>query len=530
MEHAYFPTRSDSSYLADQRRIQELSSIRVRRSGLITFAIKLGSTLTGLAFVILVTSNLSQSDFGLWQLISRVIGYAVFSVNVLSFWTIRYRARGMRLGKSVVVGALVFSSVMSLLYLAVSYGLAGSVSTPGGYSSNLFFFLFSTPQVGLYIVVAVIEAILWGSAPEKASLGFGLYEIAKVAIGGVAVGFFHLSLEGAIIAVMGAQVVQVVSIVILTRQEYSDRVSIPLIGKMVKTGWVALLNQIQPLVINFDFLVVALITASTLPIALFGAAYVFGVVVTYSGWLAAGLYTGLLSGKDPAKSTAQVLEIQYAFMLPMVIGEIVLATRLLHMLNPLYTTAVPILWALAIASAFAALSQTFDNVITGTDTTDSLNTADFRLYLKSKLFLVAKINIALASVYLFVVALLARTIGIQNTPVLGFQPYTLLGIAWAAASLGMWGLTVALKLNQVWRVSKVSVAPRTAAAYILGSAGFSVVLYLLDKMVRTPQREVMQAVYILGIGIIALSAYAVIVLTVSQDLRKLVRSALSTAL
>ncbi|MDG6997318.1 MAG: hypothetical protein JRN52_15485, partial [Nitrososphaerota archaeon] len=448
-----------------------MSNIRVRRSGLITFAIKLGSTLTGLAFVILVTSNLSQSDFGLWQLISRVIGYAVFSVNVLSFWTIRYRARGMQLGKSVVVGALVFSAVMSLLYLAVSYGLAGSVSTPAGYSSNLFFFLFSTPQVGLYIVVAVIEAILWGSAPEKASLGFGLYEIAKVAIGGVAVGLFHLSLEGAIIGVMGAQVVQVVSIVILTRREYSDRVSIPLIGKMVKTGWVALLNQLQPLIANFDFLLVALVTASTLPIALFGAAYVFGAVITYSGWLATGLYAGLLSGRDPGKSTAQVLEIQYAFMLPMVIGEIVLATRLLHMLNPLYTTAattaVPILVVFAIASAFAALSQTFDNVITGTDTTDSLNTADFRLYLKSKLFLVAKINIVLASMYLIVVALLAKTIGPQSVSVLGYQPYTILGIGWAAASLGMWGLAVALKLKQVWKVSKISVAPRTAVAYVL---------------------------------------------------------------
>ncbi|MCL4517832.1 MAG: hypothetical protein M1587_01385 [Thaumarchaeota archaeon] len=501
-----------------------MSNIRVRRSGLITFAIKLGSTLTGLAFVVLVTSNLTQSDFGLWQLISRVIAYVVFAGNVLNFWTTRYRARGMQLGKTVIIAGSIFSAVMSLVYLGISYGVAGSVSSPAEYSTNLFFFLFSAPQVPLYIIAAVIEAILWGSAPERASLGFGLFEIAKVAIGGIAVGVFHLSLEGAIIGVMGAQLVQIISTGVLTRREYGDHVSFPLISRMVKTGWMAILNQIQPLVINFDFLIVALITTSTLPIALYGAAYVFGAIITYSGWLAAGLYAGLLSGKDPSKSTSQVLEIQYAFILPMVIGEIVLATRLLHLLNPLYTTAAPILIALAIASAFAALSQTFDNVITGTDTTDSLNTADFSLYIRSKLFLVAKINIVLASGYLVFIGVLAHTIGLQTQTMFGLQPYSLLGMAWGASGLCMWGLAVALKLKHVRKISKISVPLRTGLAYILGSIGFATILYRLDSIVQIPHGEIVQAIYILGIGAVALSVYSAIVLSVSPDMRKLVRN------
>ncbi|MDG6907302.1 MAG: hypothetical protein JRN20_16130 [Nitrososphaerota archaeon] len=500
-----------------------MSTIRVRRSGLITFAIKLSSTLTGLAFVVLVTSNLTQSDFGLWNLISRSIAYVVFAANVLSFWTIRYRARGMKLGKSVISGALIFSAVMSLIYLGISYGLAAN-------SPNFFFFSLSAPQVTLYIVAGTIEAILWGSIPEKASLGFGLFEIAKVLIGAVTVGLLHLSLEGAILAVMGAQLVQIATTLVLTRNEYGDRLSFPLIQKMVKTGWVAILDKIQPLVINFDILLVFVVTTSLIPISLFGAAYVLGAVITYSGWLAAGLYTGLLSGMDPGKSTSQVLEIQYAFILPMVIGEIVLRTRLLDLLSPLYSSAAPILVALAVASAFNALSQTFDNVITGTDTTDSQSTADFRLYLRSKLFLVAKINVGLASGYLITVTILARAIGMQTQNILGLQPYDLLGLLWGATALGMWGLAVALKLPHVVKLSKVTVPVRTALAYALGSTGFALTLYFLDSIVMTPHGKLMQAAYILAIGVISLSVYGAIVLTISPDLRKLVRAALQVVM
>ncbi len=193
-----------------------MSEIRVRRSGLITFAIRLGSTLTGLAFVVLVTSNLSQSDFGLWQLISRVIGYVIFVANILNFWTLRYRARGATIGKTVMFGTAIFSLVLSVAYIFLSFGVAGTVS--GGFSSNIYYFLISTPQVPLYIFSGVMESILWGSAPARASFGFGVFEISKVIIGGVAVAIFHLSLTGAILAIIGAQIIQVITILIFTAE------------------------------------------------------------------------------------------------------------------------------------------------------------------------------------------------------------------------------------------------------------------------------------------------------------------------
>ena len=80
----------------------------------------------------------------------------------------------------------------------------------------------------------------------------------------------------------------------------------------------------------------------------------------------------------------------------MVLGEFILSYRLLHLFKAAYSVVVPVLLVLAIASALNALSQTFDNVITAIDTTDATSTTDFSTYLKSKLFLIAKINIVLS--------------------------------------------------------------------------------------------------------------------------------------
>lgn len=498
----------------------------MRRSGLITFAIRLGSTLTGLAFVILVTSNLSASDFGLWQLISRVIGYMIFVVNILNFWTIRYRARGNIIGRTVMFGCLIFSIVVSIAYILVSYAVAGSVSGAGP-TSPIHYFLLSSPQVPLYIFSGVLESILWGSVPERASYGFGIFEISKVGLGAILVAVFHLSLTGAILAIIGAQIVQIIATLVMTRDEYRDRLSISTLSRMVKTGWVALSEQLTPLVTNFDFLIVALITGSTLPLAYYGVSFTYGTIITYSGWIAYGLYAGILSGVDPEKSTNQVLELQYLFVIPMVIGELVLSYRLLHLFKPIYVSAVPILLVLTIASALSAMSQTFDRVITAIDTTDASTTTSMSFYLKSKLFLIAKINIVLSVLYLSSVALISFFLRMSIT-LFGYPNFILIGIFWAISALGMWSIAVGIKLRYVRQITKLAISSRNALAMILGGLGYAVALYYSSSLLPLRGGEVVQALLILIIGIISIAVYAGIILVVSDRFRALARYALKS--
>ncbi len=504
--------------------------IRVRRSGLITFAIKLGSTLTGFAFIVLVTSNLPTTDFGLWQLISRVISYTIFVVNIPIFWSTRYRARGTILGKSAMVEAALFSLVLTSFYLVISFILAGAIS--GNYSTNLYFFLISAVQIPLYTFSGVLEGILWGAAPERASFGFGVFEIAKVVIGGLAVAVFHLSLTGAILAVTGAQAVQIAVALYLARGEFTDKVSFEIIRRMLRSGWLAILNLSGTFVATFDVLLVALVTGAIAEnlIALYSAALVYASVVTYSNWIAFGLYAGILSGIDPRRSANQILELQYFFTAPMVVGEIILAYPLLHVFKQDYALGVPILTVLAIASAFNAFSLTFDSIITGSDRSDAATDATFASFLKSKLFLVAKINIITSAIYLVVVSSVSHYFALGGPVIFGMQQDLFIGVVWATAALGMWATNVLLKVQLVRKITYLSISSKNFVSLVLGTASFGAILYLLSRIIVIRGGAVLQALYILVMGSVGLLVYAAIVMSISSEMRKLTKQAIQSLL
>lgn len=499
--------------------------MKVRRAGLVSFAIRLGSTITGLAFVVIVTSNLSQADLGLWLLISKVLAYMVFVTNILSFWTTRYRARNIALGRTIIAGAFIFSLVLIPTYLVISYGVSNIVAQASNFASNFYYFVVALPQVPLYIFLAVIEAILWGSRPAKASLGFAFFEIAKVIIGFVTVGILHLSLTGAILAVMFAQIVQLVVALALTKNEYKDKTSLSMIGTMIRTGWVAMLNSLQPIVISFDFIIVGSLTASTLPLAVYGVALTLASVISYSGFMATGLYASLLSGKDPKHSIRQVLELQLLFLFPMTAGEIVIAGSLMRLLNPLYQSGALILVVLALSQAVMALSTTIDNVISGTDTTDASGRADFASYLKSKMFFISKVNIGVGVAYLIAVTLASVLFNRGLPSILGLSSYNLLGILWALCSLSMFVVMILLKMNQVRKVAENVVPWKTVPTVVVSTLAFSAVLYALSLYIYPSGGEISQAVRILFLEGASLSVYFAIVLSLSKTFRELARAA-----
>ena len=421
-----------------------------------------------------------------------------------------------------------FSVILTVVYILVSFVVSSSIS--GNHSDNLYFLLISAPQIPLYIFAGVLEAILWAPPPEKASFGFGVFEMTKVIIGGVTVAIFHLSLTGAILAITGARVIQVITTLYLARKEFTDKVSFQIISKMLRSGWVALLNQFGYFIANFDFLLVAVLAGAQSEnlITYYAAALVFASVITYSNWIAYGLYAEILSGIDPKETARQVLELQYIFTVPMVIGEIILAYPLLHLFKQDYVQAVPILIILAVASAFNAFSLTFDNIITGSDRTDATDKADFSTYLKSKLFLVAKINIGLSTTYVLIVSILTSIFSKRSLSIFGYPQEISIGILWALAFLGMWICAILLKLQYVKQITTLSIPKRTVQSILAGSISFGFVLYILSKIIVIHGGSVLQALYILLMGGSAIAVYASIILASNPDLRKLTKYAITS--
>jgi O-antigen/teichoic acid export membrane protein len=504
-----------------------MSTIRVRRSGLVAFAVRLASVITGLVFVVLTTNNISVSDFGLWQLIGRTIGYIGFGGLILTFWTVRYRARSIKLGTTVTLGSVIFSAVLSAIYIPVAIVSARALN--GNHELYLFYFLLSLPQIGLYTVTGTLEAILMGYFPERASLGFIIFELSKVAVGVITIVLLHLSLEGAILSLIGASTVQIVALLFFTRGEYSDKFTPSLLNKMIRTGWLALLSNLHPILISLDYVVVAYVTGSQIPLAYYGAALTVSYIVAYSGWLTSGLYINILAGKDSKSSTSQIFELQLLFIMPMALGGIILSTDILKVFHHNYALAWPILVVLAVGAAFSAVATTPETVIMGTDMSDLSERTDFSLYLKSKLFFLSKLNIGLALGYVLGVGILSALTGPgylnANVNLAGYTMpgYIALGTMWSMIALAMYAIGFAVKIRKSWGIYPIQVDRGTIFALVVASLLYSVVLRLLSINIQTKGGTIEETAYVVAFLIVGVAVYASTTLILSKSVRQTAR-------
>ncbi|MHB1908966.1 MAG: MATE family efflux transporter [Nitrososphaerales archaeon] len=511
-----------------------MSKVHVRRAGLVSFAIRLGSVFTGLVFTLLVSSNVSLQEFGLWGLLTRTIGYVLFPGLIISFWTTRYRARGMLVGRTILAFALITSVLLALLYVVLSPIIAATAPQADPSTSNSFYFLISTPQVVLYTLTAALEALILSTSPEKSSLGFVSFEIAKVCIALVAIVRLHLSFEGAILSVIGAQVVQIIVLLFFTKNEYGSTFSFGIIKTMMKNGWVALLDNLHPIVTGFDFLIIAIFTHSTDLLGLFSAATIIAMIGTYSSFLSSGLYPTILAGRDPQKASNQIIELQLFFLFPMLVGEAVLAPQLLDLLNPKssppYSSAVPILLVLVIWSAVSSFQFIFDSIISGSDTTDKSESATFSHYLKSKLFLLSKINLLAATGYMAFLIVIGVVYGSQISSIFfGFPGYVFLGILWAIGALGRSMTSFLLKLHYSKKITRISIQKKLFGSLGIASFVFAFILYFLTIIISKPSGGILvQVAYIALLGVISLIAYVAVVVSLQPSIREFILAVLKT--
>ena len=67
--------------------------VRLIYSGFIVFASNILSAATGLAFVLMITGNVSTDEFGIWGNITDLSNYFILLAGVIPFWTTRFVAR-----------------------------------------------------------------------------------------------------------------------------------------------------------------------------------------------------------------------------------------------------------------------------------------------------------------------------------------------------------------------------------------------------------------------------------------------------
>jgi hypothetical protein len=496
--------------------------IRYRYAGLVAFFAKMLSALTGLVFVVLVTSRLSVFDFGVWTLISKVVGYCAFPALIVTFWVTRYTARGIRSGRTGFVSVFILSLITTGLYFAVAFFLSQVFGRNSGYV--LFFFVLAAVQVFLYSHTALMEGIAAGVSPERASYGFLMFEVSKVILGGLLVGFLGLSLAGAIVSVAIAQILQGTYLALLFRPELKDKINFAMIKNWVRHSWISTLIQVNGLIINLDFSVVALFMASPLPLAFYGAAGTVASVVTYASWISSGLYPRLLSGGS-SSDVRQTLDLVLLFLIPLSLGVSILAPQLLSVLKVDYVSSTPILYLLVASNATNAVYVVGDSALAGTDNVVELNDRlTFRDYRQSHLFTVVKTNLLLALGYIGLLFVLGA---FRNS---NWDPITL-GEFWALAYLAMNIGVGTIKLWYARKVMPLTVHKRSLVKYIVASIPFSLALLLGARYIHpaSVSRRLILGPELVGIGIAALMIYFSVLYLLDSNFRDLVARGIQLA-
>ncbi|MGI0081338.1 MAG: hypothetical protein ACRECH_17160, partial [Nitrososphaerales archaeon] len=308
--------------------------------------------------------------------------------------------------------------------------------------------------------------------------------------------------------------------------EFSEKISSRIIRSMLKGSWITLLNSFQSWLISLDYVVIAVFTASTIPLAFYGAAFTIAGVVGSASVLTAGLYPYILSGKEPTQATNQTIELELVFAVPAVIGSILLSNQVLYLLNPAYVVARPILYVLSISAFFSLIQGTLDNVVTGSDTVDTQDKITLSAYLNSKIFLMTKLNIGFSAAYLAgIVGIGSALDSITSVSVFGYSGYVAIAIYWSIASLVMYFILFFLKLMYARRVAKISVTQNLIFSIAISSVLYSLALLALSSVIIPHGGALLQALYILAIGVPSLVVYFACMFALSKSMRELVRAA-----
>jgi len=383
-----------------------LSNIRVTYSGLLAFTVSIGSIITGIIFVIIVTRRLSPEEFGLWTLIGNMIYYVAIIEPIISYWTTRQIARGEHVGKTALFTGSIFSiggfTIYSIMAIIVSSSLGVSFEV----------LMLASLLIPINLLNGVLGSIFLGYKPHVISYGILTFETAKFPLGLVFVYFAQLGIVGALLATILASTFRTILLLILVRKMIIGGIKRQIIKFWLRMSWLIAYQQFGGIIFRLDVLLVSFATSSFTGLAFWGASQAIGYLILHAGLISQALYPKLLAaGKK--EFAYENLKRTLFFAIPILGASIVFAKPALHILNPLYVDAVYVVYFISMGAFLNTLRSVFYKILGGYENVDATTQASFKEYVKSKLFLIPTIEYIYTGSY---IAFLAFFLIFLKTP------------------------------------------------------------------------------------------------------------------
>ena len=464
------PAQSQGSIINGRAVPKKLDDIRVTYSGLLGLAVAMGGMLAGLAFTIIVTRQLSPEEFGTWAVIGSMTSYSIAAEPVISYWTTRQVARGKPVGKTSMLSTSMFAGGSVPVYLLSVHLFAGIESA--------FFdsMLLGALLIPVLFVQDTLTAVNMGHRPHGVSVAMAAFQATKIPAGLALVFFLGLGLDGAILAVFAAHLVDIAVQLRYARSRLAAGLDLSYLRGWIRQAWVPLYGRIPGVLSTLDIILYTVITGSVVGAAYYAAALVVAKMVGRTNHVFQALYPKLLA-EGSREHISESFTLTMYFAIPMLALSALFSRHGLFLLNPEYVAA----WAAGVLLAIALFMQVLTNfskrVLMGTDDVDLEERPSYSALLKSRLFLVATIENVYYVVYLAVLA--------ASLYVFLGMPEPLLVTVWSSVMVAVSGPFMIYYALLVRKHSPFRPAYGSIMRYAAGGAGVAAVFLATNEAVVT---------------------------------------------
>lgn len=389
-------------------------------SGLISLAVGLITIFTGMIFTLIVTRQLTEQEFGTWNLIGSLIGYVMFE-TIFSYWIVRETARGSYTAKTGLISSGIFSVVAIIAYLIIIF----LVNEQSDADTNALYF--ATILIPLIFINKTLVGINLGSKPHALGYGIIAFEIGKIPIALIFVYYLHLGVEGAILASFGAYLASTGILYYYAKEKIRGSLKKEYLKKWLKLSWLPLYKDLPNTIFLSDVVIFSLITGSVVGIAHITIARAISNTIAQTASFSKAVYPKLVAGgKDEFFQENLIRYFFFAF--PLFSMSITFAKPGLWALNPVYDIMVPVVVIMSIRTFLTTLSKICYTSIQAKEEVDFIENSTFKDYVKSKLFFVPTLRFIQYGVYVGLLVIILILFVNQETPILESVSY----LAWVS--------------------------------------------------------------------------------------------------
>ena len=472
--------------------------VRLKFSGIMTYIANMTTLLVNISFTIILTRKLTVEDYGLWQVIGALASYFLTWIPITyTYWITRDVARGdYDSARTGTVVSLLLGTTSSICYIVISMIFIERLS------SSLWYF-------GLYSIAVLItfcytpyQATAWGIKPEHIGFSEIVSTIVKVIIGYFLIVTIGLGLYGAILAFMGysfskylyyrAKIGKILQL---------GNVKAKIVKKWLSKAWIPLSNTVAHSLVQLDIAVVALVTASTIPLAYYRVVQFYSQLLWNTITISIGMYPLLLSSTEEraSKILKESINLVALIALPMATGIFVMAEHLLALLRVDYVVNSH---AVRLGVVYAILMITVSIVyrtLIGMGKVDVDIKATFRDYLKSTLFTAAIGRLIIPATVL--PALFFASL------IFAFKPVELV-IYWYIFYIVGYAAYL-LYLIRLAKVNKLAIKVdfKTLTAMVISSIVMGLLLSIFSGMIEVSEKFVVEVYNLLMLFLLGSSSY-----------------------